>query len=147
MLYLQRLSGEERTRVITMTDVVGARLEGNEIVLDLLDRKTGRRSPLACDVVLLGSGFEKGLPAVARRVAETLQQHTLEVNRAYRVVFDNPGRGAIYLQGVSEETHGIGDSLLSVLAHRSQEIVDDILARRRYSWSASSDLLPTARVA
>ena len=62
-LYVQRLTGEPRTRVITMTDVIGARLSGGEIVLDLRDRKTGRETPLACDVVLLGTGFERGLPA------------------------------------------------------------------------------------
>ena len=38
--------------------------------------------------------------------------------------------GAIYLQGVNERTHGIADSLISVLAHRSQDIVNDLLARR-----------------
>jgi L-ornithine N5-oxygenase len=36
----------------------------------------------------------------------------------------------VYLQGVNEETHGIADSLISVLAHRSQDIVDDLLSRR-----------------
>jgi L-ornithine N5-oxygenase len=35
-----------------------------------------------------------------------------------------------YLQGVNEATHGIADSLLSVLAARSGEIVADLSARR-----------------
>ena len=38
--------------------------------------------------------------------------------------------GALYLQGVNEKTHGMSDSLISVLAHRSQDIVNDLLARR-----------------
>ena len=37
---------------------------------------------------------------------------------------------ACYLQGMNEATHGIADSLLSVLAHRSQEITADLLAHR-----------------
>jgi len=36
----------------------------------------------------------------------------------------------MYLQGVNEATHGIADSLISVLARRSQDIVNDLLARR-----------------
>jgi len=35
-----------------------------------------------------------------------------------------------YLQGTNEETHGIADSLISVLAVRAGEIVEDILAHR-----------------
>jgi L-ornithine N5-monooxygenase len=31
---------------------------------------------------------------------------------------------------VNEKTHGMSDSLISVLAHRSQDIVGDLLARR-----------------
>jgi L-ornithine N5-oxygenase len=33
-----------------------------------------------------------------------------------------------YLQGTNEESHGIADSLISVIAIRAGEIVDDILA-------------------
>ena len=36
-----------------------------------------------------------------------------------------------YLQGVNEATHGIADSLLSVLAARSEEIVTDLLAHQQ----------------
>jgi L-ornithine N5-oxygenase len=136
-LYVQRLTGEPRTRVITMTDVMGARTEGGEIVLDLRDRKTGRDTPLACDVVLLGTGFERGLPALARRVAAALGRDTLPLSRVYRATIDEPGDGAVYLQGASEETHGIADSLLSIIAQRSHEIVNDILTRRQLAEDAT----------
>jgi L-ornithine N5-oxygenase len=52
------------------------------------------------------------------------------VSRRYRVDLGEGARGGLYLQGVNEQTHGIADSLLSVLAHRSQEIVADLLERR-----------------
>jgi L-ornithine N5-oxygenase len=35
-----------------------------------------------------------------------------------------------YLQGTNEDSHGIADSLISVLAIRSGEIVVDLLAHR-----------------
>jgi L-ornithine N5-oxygenase len=40
-------------------------------------------------------------------------------------------RAGCYLQGVNEATHGIADSLLSLLAIRSEEIVSDLLAHRQ----------------
>ncbi len=42
-----------------------------------------------------------------------------------------------YLQGVNESTHGIADSLMSVLGVRAGELVDDLLARRRATQPAA----------
>jgi L-ornithine N5-oxygenase len=53
-----------------------------------------------------------------------------EVSRNYSVALDrskvSPGAG-IWLQGCNEGTHGLSDSLLSVLATRGGEMVDSIL--------------------
>jgi L-ornithine N5-monooxygenase len=58
------------------------------------------------------------------------------VTRRYQLVLDQPATAACYLQGINESTHGIGDSLFSVLAHRAQDITLDILAHH------SSDRVP-----
>ncbi|KAH7889360.1 L-lysine 6-monooxygenase (NADPH-requiring)-domain-containing protein [Phlebopus sp. FC_14] len=58
----------------------------------------------------------------------------LYISRAYRLL-PRPSNGpenfkaGIYLQGVAEETHGLSDTLLSVIGVRAGEIVDDICAR------------------
>ncbi|KAJ2897648.1 L-lysine 6-monooxygenase (NADPH-requiring)-domain-containing protein [Zalerion maritima] len=56
----------------------------------------------------------------------------MEVSRDYKVKFGEgktaPGSG-VYLQGCCERTHGLSDTLLSVLAVRSGEIVDSIFGR------------------
>ncbi|KAE9579601.1 L-ornithine N(5)-monooxygenase [Colletotrichum fructicola] len=55
----------------------------------------------------------------------------LEVGRDYRVRFA-PGTVApeagVYLQGCNEMTHGLSDTLLSILSVRSSEIVDSIFS-------------------
>ena len=56
------------------------------------------------------------------------------MTRAYQLILDEPSTAACYLQGINEATHGIGDSLLSVLAHRAQDIALDIAARGLYGW-------------
>jgi L-ornithine N5-oxygenase len=45
----------------------------------------------------------------------------------------------VYLQGVNESTHGIADSLISVLAHRSRDILADLLARRGTTEPATGE--------
>ncbi|MGW4340417.1 lysine N(6)-hydroxylase/L-ornithine N(5)-oxygenase family protein [Rhodococcus koreensis] len=129
-LYQQKMLGDNRTSVLSMTEVVAARMDGDEVVLDLRDRKTGKVSPLRCDIVLLGTGYEPQMPAIVRDLAERIGLDDIVVSRRYRVDHGDSAGGAVYLQGVNEQTHGISDSLISVLAHRSQDIVDDLLDRR-----------------
>ncbi|MFJ6671360.1 lysine N(6)-hydroxylase/L-ornithine N(5)-oxygenase family protein [Actinosynnema sp. NPDC091369] len=143
MRYLQRLAGQERSRVLTLVDVVGARLDGDDIVLDLEDSKTGAVEELRCDVVLLGTGFDPRPPRLLRALMEPLGRTELTADRGYRVDLGETASAALYLQGVNEETHGISDSLLSVLAQRSRHIVDDILDRRRPRSNGAATRLVT----
>jgi L-ornithine N5-oxygenase len=128
-IYLERLTGKRRIELRTMTDVTDARMSGNEIVLTLQDRRTASFSELACDLVLLGTGFEKQLPRLVRDLVASLELERVQVSRNYRLMIDSP-QAACYLQGVNEATHGVADSLLSVVATRSGEIVQDVLAFR-----------------
>jgi L-ornithine N5-oxygenase len=130
MLYRQKMLGPERSRVRAMTEVVAAREEDGEVVLDLRDRTSGKVEPLVCDLVLLGTGYDPRMPALVRDLAAKAGRPEITVSRCYRVDLGDAAWGAVYLQGVNEETHGIADSLISVLAHRSQDIVDDLLSRR-----------------
>jgi L-ornithine N5-oxygenase len=130
MLYQQKMLGPQRSSVRSMTEVVAARADGDEIVLDLRDRKTGKVDPVRCDLVVLGTGYDQRMPAMARDLADRLGLDDIAVSRQYRVDIGDAAWGALYLQGVNEKTHGMSDSLISVLAHRSQDIVNDLLARR-----------------
>ncbi|KJK48232.1 L-lysine 6-monooxygenase [Lentzea aerocolonigenes] len=130
MLYQQKALGPQRSSVRSMTEVGGARMDGDEVVLDLHDRRTGKVEPVRCDLVVLGTGYDQRMPAMARDLASQLGLDDIAVSRQYRVDIGDAAWGALYLQGVNEKTHGMSDSLISVLAHRSQDIVNDLLARR-----------------
>jgi L-ornithine N5-monooxygenase len=128
-VYLDRLAGKGALRVITMADVTAAEEDNGEIVLTVADRKAGGVEELRCDLVLLGTGYVREMPALVRRLATALGLDQIEVTRNYRL--RTPGTAAsCYLQGVNEATHGIADSLLSVLAARAADITLDILADR-----------------
>ncbi|WSR22568.1 SidA/IucD/PvdA family monooxygenase [Streptomyces sp. NBC_01205] len=130
MLYRQKALGPQRSEVRAMTEVVAARVEDGEVVLDLRDRMSGKTEPLRCDLVLLGTGYDPRKPALVRELAARVGIDEVSVSRAHRVELGDSAWGAVYLQGVNEETHGIADSLISVLAHRSRDILTDLLARR-----------------
>jgi L-ornithine N5-monooxygenase len=130
LLYRQRLAGGQRSHVRILTQVASARMAGDDIVLDLQDRRSGKVEPLHCDLVLLGTGYAPGVPPLVRDLAARVGATDIAVSRRYRVDLGDTVRAALYLQGVNERTHGIADSLLSNLAFRSQDIVADLLARR-----------------
>ncbi|MGH3942281.1 MAG: lysine N(6)-hydroxylase/L-ornithine N(5)-oxygenase family protein [Pseudonocardiaceae bacterium] len=130
-IYLERLTGTERLRMITMAEVGNAGMDGDEIVLTLTDRKSGRVNELRCDVLMLGTGFVPKMPTLVRGIADRLGIGEIEVNRAYRMAMPSSATASCYLQGMNEDSHGIADSLLSVLAARAGEIVNDMLAHRR----------------
>jgi L-ornithine N5-oxygenase len=130
MMYQQKRLGPQRSSVRAMTEVVGARMDDGDIVLDLRDRKSGKVEPLRCDLVLLGTGFDSAMPKMTKALAAKAGLDEIAVSRCYRVDMGDSAWGALYLQGVNEQTHGIADSLISVLAHRSHDILTDMLARR-----------------
>ncbi|WJK43537.1 SidA/IucD/PvdA family monooxygenase [Solwaraspora sp. WMMA2056] len=136
MLYQQKMLGQQRSAVRHLTEVVGARMDNGEVLLDLRNRKNGKIEPLRCDMVFLGTGYDPRMPAMVRAMADRIGLSDITVSRRYRVDLAETAWGAIYLQGVNERTHGIADSLISVLAHRSQEITEDMLDRRAVAPAA-----------
>jgi L-ornithine N5-monooxygenase len=128
--YLDKLSNRSRLQMINMHDVTGARDDGDEIVLELTDWRTGATQELRADLVLLGTGFSPQMPRMVRRIADAIGLDEINVTRDYRLVIDRPAAAACYLHGVNEATHGISDSLLSVLAFRANDIIQDIFLQR-----------------
>ena len=132
--YLDKLTNKEERRLITMVDITGARETDEELILELTDRRTGTTTELHRDLVFLGTGFDARIPRLVRELTDGLGIDHLDVTRQYRVRLegegDRPTTAGLYMQGVNEDTHGISDSLLSVLAQRAEEICLDIVAHR-----------------
>jgi L-ornithine N5-monooxygenase len=128
--YLDRLTKADRKKIITMTDINAVTATADGVVLELADRRTGAVTELHRDLVFLGTGFVREMPALISRLGDALALGQIQANRQYRLIMDEPSAAACYLQGVNDATHGIGDPLLSVVACRAGDIVNDILAHR-----------------
>jgi L-ornithine N5-monooxygenase len=130
-MYLERLAGTPRLKMIAMSEIVDAEVLDGEVALTIVDRKSGRPAVLRCDVVMLGTGFVRDMPTIVRDLAATAGLDDVSVTRSYRLELPPRFAATCHLQGVNEATHGIADSLLSVLASRSEEIVADLLSVRQ----------------
>src|SRR5262249_52965734 len=113
-LYLDRLAGTNRKRLVTMADITAAPGGAGGGGLELTDRRPGAVTELHRDLVFLGTGFVRQPPALVRQLGAALGLERVAVTRQYRLVVGEPADAACYLQGVNEATHGIADSLLSV---------------------------------
>ena len=136
-VYLERLTGEQRLSMVTMVDVEAAEMLDGEIVLTLNDKMRGGRDELRCDLVLLGTGFEGRAPSMIRDLADACGIGDVRVSRNYRMITPPDITAGCYLQGTNEATHGIADSLISVLAVRAGEIVADLLEHREETGRGS----------
>jgi L-ornithine N5-monooxygenase len=128
--YIDRLTKADDKKIITMTDINAVTATAGEVTFELADRRTGAVTELPRDLVFLGTGFVREMPALIRRLGDALGLGEIQANRQYRLILDEPSGAACYLQGVNDATHGIGDPLLSVVACRASDIVHDILTHR-----------------
>jgi L-ornithine N5-oxygenase len=128
--YIDRLTNGDRKKIIAMTDIAAATATADGVTLELSNRRTGEVTELRRDLVFLGTGFAREMPALIRGLGGAIGLDQIQVNRQYRLIVDEPSTAACYLQGVNDATHGIGDFLLSVVACRAGDIVNDILAHR-----------------
>ncbi|MFQ1700072.1 lysine N(6)-hydroxylase/L-ornithine N(5)-oxygenase family protein [Loktanella agnita] len=126
VFYEQDVVGSQHYALRRNTEVTSARMHDEKIRLALQDGHHNRSEEQEYDLVILATGFR-------RRLGETIMadlQHYItgeEAGRTYRLDTTEDFAPRIYLQGYCEDTHGLSDTLLSVLAIRADEIAADIL--------------------
>ncbi|KVD64409.1 lysine N(6)-hydroxylase/L-ornithine N(5)-oxygenase family protein [Burkholderia ubonensis] len=126
MLYLQRVDGAPRHALLANRAIeAAARTATGQIELTLRDRLSGAAHTERFDGLVLATGYRRDthtalLDGLAPHLGDALARG--DVTRDYRL--DTPEHFAprIYLQGYCEGSHGLSDTLLSVLARRADEI-------------------------
>ncbi|MEY8800548.1 hypothetical protein AB9K35_09555, partial [Leisingera sp. XS_AS12] len=107
-----------------------AKAQGGKIALTLCPTHGGNAETRSYDLVVLATGYQ-------RRIGETLLSglndyvSDREAGRTYQLATTENFHPRIFLQGYCEETHGLSDTLLSVLAVRVDEIANELLAPRQ----------------
>lgn len=127
LLYQQRVSGTTGVELHPRNEItsVSAAVEGIEI--GKVDKFEGRDSRSCYDAVILATGYDRETPHAFLEPIRRYIRGTA-VDRNYRLATSPAFRPQIHLQGYSESSHGLSDTLLSVLATRSQEIAESLLS-------------------
>ncbi|KRV64066.1 lysine N(6)-hydroxylase/L-ornithine N(5)-oxygenase family protein [Pseudomonas citronellolis] len=121
IFYRQKVSGQARHGFLCRRHVEGVRADAAGVHLSLRDSATGEVEQKQYDAVILATGYERNSH---RELLAPLQAHLgdFRVDRDYRLQTDAQLRAPIYLQGFSQASHGLSDTLLSVLPARAEEI-------------------------
>ena len=128
--YLQDMNGKKRAFMHTQCEILEADEHQDGVVIKWKDNINDKICSEKFDLVFLGTGFKNKTPILFENLQKTLKLEKIKVSRKYRAELPYAEGASLHLQGVNEETHGIADSLLSVLALRSREIVDDLLVKQ-----------------
>jgi len=119
--YQQRVVGPRRLVLHPRSEIVLAEAGPGGIVLELLNKDEDVSHRSVYDVVVLATGYERSpVPEFLEPISRYIERGTLD--RDYRLQTSRAFRPQVYIQGCSETSHGLSDTLLSVLPIRAQEI-------------------------
>jgi L-ornithine N5-oxygenase len=122
-LYHQKVRGEQRHRLLTNREVAHAEVSAAGIELFLRDAPHDQMHSESFDIVVLATGYRRDYHLeLLAGVQNYIQGAGVESNYPLTAGSD----AGIFLQGCCEDSHGLSDTLLSVLAVRSQEVVESI---------------------
>ena len=131
-LYLQKVTGHAPHNLLPQRNIEAVQA-GDAGIRLTLSGPEGVEDRLY-DAVVLATGYRRD---GYKRLLGGLAEHLGEgVERDYRLCCQPQMTAGIYLQGCCEASHGLSDTLLSVLAIRSQEVVDALMNSRRQRQSA-----------
>lgn len=127
--HVENLPGNERLRLVVRND---SHLYS--------ESNCSRHEILDVDILIAATGYTRdahekmlGPAEFLRRDDQDCQEKKWRVSRDYRVIF-KPGSvnddAGVWLQGCNESTHGLSDTLLSILANRGGELVESIFGKR-----------------
>lgn len=121
ILYRQKVSHQYRHNVLCRRNVDAVVATADGIELTLRDLATGQQQTHRYDAVILATGYER---RSHRELLAPLQGYLddFSADRNYRVLASPDMHASVYLQGFCETTHGLSDTLLSVLPARAAEI-------------------------
>lgn len=129
--YAERVDDSRRLFVHGASAVLSADDSNDGVRVTVEHRPTGQKQELDVDAVVYATGFTPmDLPAILGPLHnDNGVVDGARVGRDYQLRTATKTVGRIYLQGGTEDTHGLTSSLLSNIAIRSGEIVDSIAQR------------------
>lgn len=141
LIYEQRLDGDQRVFVSGSRQVRGLEVREDGVRLSVEELNTGESEEHEADFVVLATGFrdlgpaahQERVPALMRGIADDFAfdgHGYLAVGPDYEVQPLGPDTPALFLNGLCESSHGIGDAgSFSLLSLRAKVIAESLRKR------------------
>lgn len=121
VFYEQKVASTERLRFLRGHDINAVRADQAGVHLTLTEQDTGVQNSVRYDAVILATGYQRSQhKPLLTHLAPYFSNDA--VDRHYRLQSTSNFSPTVFLQGESEATHGLSDTLLSVTAVRTGEI-------------------------
>ena len=124
--YLQQLDQCERATMHTHVDIAAVRGVAGRLQMRWTDARAAATQEESFDLIVLGTGYRNTVPGLVGSVLDTLGIDRLDVSRDYRACLPCAAGVSLHLLGVNESTHGISDTLLSVVGARARRVLCDL---------------------
>lgn len=137
LLYEHGRTGPPPVRLMTNTEVVGARHDGTAYDLRLRQHEQDSEHTLTTDGLVLATGYRYRVPEFLDGVRDRIawdETGRFAVRRDYSV--DVTGRG-IYVQNAELHTHGFAAPDLGMAAYRNACVIRGLLGREYYPVETS----------
>ncbi|WP_437883879.1 lysine N(6)-hydroxylase/L-ornithine N(5)-oxygenase family protein [Pseudomonas sp. LRF_L74] len=121
VLYRQKVSKKVRHELVVRSEVHSVKSTPSSIEIKTKNLTNRSETIKDYDIVILATGYKRKVTStLLSPLKEHLREHIVE--RDYRIISSPEMKASIYLQGFCESTHGLSDTLLSVLPIRADEI-------------------------
>lgn len=142
--YLDEIRGVRRLTTHRFSHVTSITTDANEIVVTSGERCSEDSTIVRLDGLVLATGYGRELdPEIFASILPFVQSTAtgaLSLSKNYRVQLQPRIAAGLYVQGYAENSHGLADTLLSLLPFRSRDIFNDMRSSR------SDDGLATTRL-
>jgi L-ornithine N5-oxygenase len=136
--YQQRVAGTRKLALHPRSEIVVAEAQPDGVALDILNKDENVHHRAIYDAVVLATGYERSpIPAFLDPIRRYIERGALD--RDYRLQTSQAFRPQVYLQGCSETSHGLSDTLLSVLPIRAREITAALVSTTARERSPTLD--------
>lgn len=126
ILYQQKVRRAPRHALMPARQIIDTEAGPDGVTLTIQDMVSGLSERRLYDAVILATGYDRDIDS--RLVAGLHDQFPeLVVDRHYRMQTPETFQPSIFLQGFCEMTHGLSDTLLSVLVPRAGEIARTLI--------------------
>ena len=135
-VYEESIAGMNRIHVIKRSNVTEVAEQDGSFKLTLDDTYRHTKQELQADVIVLCTGYiEEQIPSFLEPMRQYLELDDDSdpiVSRDYQIITQDRFRVGLFLNGLTEQTHGISDATsFSMMALKAQRILDRLESNRQ----------------